>query len=48
MMNAKVTLGDNKAGSVRLLYAKANTSPTLASYNRRKAGADTLNYTSTI
>ncbi len=46
MLYANVTLG-NVTKPVRfvLLHAKANTSPTTTSYNRRKAGADTLNYT---
>jgi len=46
MMNANVTLGGvTKPIRFVLLHAKANTSPTTASYTRRKAGADTLNYT---
>lgn len=46
MMKADVTLNGNTQ-TVRfvLIHAKANTSPTLTSYNRRKAGADTLRYT---
>ncbi|MET0392940.1 MAG: choice-of-anchor J domain-containing protein [Chitinophagaceae bacterium] len=46
MMKADVTLNGNTQ-TVRfvLIHAKANTSPTTTSYNRRKAGADTLQYT---
>ncbi|MEO5893395.1 MAG: lamin tail domain-containing protein [Ferruginibacter sp.] len=45
MMNANVTLGGvTKPVRFVLIHAKANTSPTNTSYNRRKAGADTLNY----
>lgn len=44
MMTADVTL-DGTTKNIRfiLLHAKANTSPTTTSYNRRKSGADTLN-----
>ncbi len=43
MMSADVTLdGITKNVKFILLHAKANTSPTTASYNRRKAGADEL------
>ncbi|MEO7044501.1 MAG: lamin tail domain-containing protein [Ferruginibacter sp.] len=46
MMLADVTLGGvTKQVRFVALHAKANTSPTTTSYNRRKAGADTLNYT---
>ncbi len=46
MMNANVTLGGvTKQVRFVLIHAKANTSPTTTSYNRRKSGADTLNYT---
>ncbi|MEP7141631.1 MAG: lamin tail domain-containing protein [Ferruginibacter sp.] len=46
MMNANVTLGAiTKPVRFILIHAKANTSPTNTSYNRRKSGADTLNYT---
>jgi trimeric autotransporter adhesin len=46
MMNANVTLGGvTKPVRFVLIHAKANTSPTDISYNRRKSGADTLNYT---
>ncbi|MEO6868308.1 MAG: choice-of-anchor J domain-containing protein, partial [Ginsengibacter sp.] len=44
MMQADVTLGGiTKPVRFVALHAKANTSPTTNSYNRRKAGADTLN-----
>ncbi|MBA4139952.1 MAG: lamin tail domain-containing protein [Segetibacter sp.] len=43
MMSADVTLnGITKNVKFILIHAKANTSPTTASYNRRKAGADSL------
>ncbi len=43
MMNATVTLaGISKDVRFILIHAKANTSPTTTSYNRRKAGADLL------
>jgi trimeric autotransporter adhesin len=43
MMNADVTLnGVTKNMKFVLVHAKANTSPTTTSYNRRKAGADEL------
>lgn len=46
MMNADVTLGGiTKTVRFVLIHAKANTSPTATSYNRRKSGSDTLNYT---
>lgn len=46
MMRANVTLGtETKEVRFILLHAKANTSPIATSYNRRKAGADTLAYT---
>lgn len=46
MMLADVTLGGiTKQVRFVALHAKANTSPTTTSYNRRKSGADTLNYT---
>lgn len=46
MMNATVTLGGvSKDVRFVLIHAKANTSPTTTSYNRRKAGSDTLHYT---
>lgn len=46
MMNATVTLGGvSKDVRFILIHAKANTSPTTTSYNRRKAGSDTLHYT---
>ncbi len=46
MMYADVTLnGITKQVRFVALHAKANTSPTTTSYNRRKAGADTLNQT---
>ncbi len=46
MMHANVTLGtETKEVRFILLHAKANTSPIATSYNRRKAGADTLAYT---
>lgn len=46
MLYANVTLG-NITEPVRfvLLHAKANTNPVDAAYQRRKKGADTLNYT---
>ncbi len=43
MMSADVTLnGITKNVKFILVHAKANTSPTTPSYNRRKAGADSL------
>lgn len=46
MMRANVTLGtETKEIRFILLHGKANTSPIATSYNRRKAGADTLAYT---
>jgi hypothetical protein len=43
MMSADVTLhGITKNVKFVLIHAKANTSPTIQSYNRRKAGADSL------
>lgn len=46
MMKADVTLGGvTKMVRFVLIHAKANTSPTNISYQRRKNGADTLNYT---
>lgn len=46
MMRANVTLGtETKEVRFILLHAKANTSPIATSYNRRKAGADTLAFT---
>jgi hypothetical protein len=43
MLTADVTLdGITKTIRFVLVHAKANTSPTLTSYNRRKAGADEL------
>jgi hypothetical protein len=46
MMKADVTLNRvTKTIRFVLLHAKANTSPTVTSYNRRKAGADTLKFT---
>lgn len=43
MLSADVTLnGITKNIKFVLLHAKANTSPTVTSYNRRKAGADEL------
>ncbi len=46
MMTADVTLnGVTKTIRFILIHAKANTSPTVTSYNRRKAGADTLHFT---
>ncbi len=43
MMSANVTLNDvTKNVKFILIHAKANTSPTIQSYNRRKAGADSL------
>jgi len=43
MMSADVTLdGVTKNIKFILIHAKANTSPTITSYNRRKAGADEL------
>ena len=45
MMNANVTLnGITKQIRFVAIHAKANTSPTTESYNRRKAGADTLRF----
>lgn len=46
MLSGDVTLnGVTKNVKFILLHAKANTSPTATSYDRRKRGADTLNYT---
>lgn len=46
MMSADVTLNCvTKPVKFVLVHAKANTSPTTTSYNRRKNGADTLHYT---
>jgi hypothetical protein len=46
MMTANVTLdGVTKAVRFVLMHAKANTSPTLTSYDRRKKGSDTLHFT---
>jgi hypothetical protein len=46
MMTADVTLnGVTKTIRFVLIHAKANTSPTTTSYNRRKAGSDTLHFT---
>ncbi|MEO6818196.1 MAG: lamin tail domain-containing protein [Ginsengibacter sp.] len=46
MMKADVTLGGvTKMVRFVLLHAKANTNPTNVAYERRKKGADTLNYT---
>jgi hypothetical protein len=46
MMTADVTLNCvTKNVKFILVHAKANTSPTATSYERRKKGADTLNYT---
>lgn len=46
MMTADVTLdGVTRNMKFVLIHAKANTSPTLQSYDRRKRGADTLHYT---
>ncbi len=43
MMSANVTFnGVTKNVKFILIHAKANTSPTIQSYNRRKAGADSL------
>lgn len=43
MLTADVTLdGVTKTMRFIMIHAKANTSPTLTSYNRRKAGADEL------
>lgn len=43
MMNADVTLhGITKNIKFIVIHAKANTSPTVTSYNRRKEGADSL------
>jgi hypothetical protein len=43
MMTADVTLNSvTKTIRFVLLHAKANTAPTLTSYNRRKSGSDTL------
>lgn len=45
MMTANVTL-NGVTQNIRfvLIHGKANTSPTITSYNRRKSGADTLRY----
>ncbi len=46
MVTADVTLaGVTKQVRFVIIHAKANTSPTTTSYNRRKAGSDTLHYT---
>jgi hypothetical protein len=46
MLSADVTLNCIKKNvKFILVHAKANTSPTTTSYNRRKQGADTLYYT---
>lgn len=46
MLSADVTLNCvTKPVRFVLVHGKANTSPTLTSYNRRKSGADTLHYT---
>lgn len=46
MMKADVTLnGITQTIRFILIHAKANTSPTLTAYNRRKSGSDTLHYT---
>lgn len=46
MLSADVTLNCvTKPVRFVLVHGKANTSPTLESYNRRKRGADTLHYT---
>jgi hypothetical protein len=46
MLNADVTLNCiTKNVKFILVHAKANTSPTIPSYNRRKKGADSLHYT---
>jgi len=46
MMNADMTLnGVTRNIKFVLVHAKANTSPTNTSYERRKRGADTLSYT---
>lgn len=46
MLSADVTLNCvTKPVKFVLVHAKANTSPTTESYNRRKKGADTLHYT---
>ncbi|MEJ8818155.1 T9SS-dependent choice-of-anchor J family protein [Lacibacter sp. H407] len=46
MLTADVTLNCvTKQVRFVLVHGKANTSPTLESYNRRKRGADTLHYT---
>ncbi|MGE5105902.1 MAG: choice-of-anchor J domain-containing protein [Sphingobacteriales bacterium] len=46
MLTADITLnGITRKTSFVLLHAKANTSPTVTSYARRKAGSDTLKYT---
>jgi len=46
MMSADVTLNCvTKPVKFVLVHAKANTSPTATSYDRRKRGADTLHYT---
>jgi hypothetical protein len=46
MLTADVTLnGITKNVRFVLVHAKANTSPTLTSYNRRKNGSDTLRFT---
>lgn len=46
LMNADVTLNCvTKNVKFVLCHAKANTSPTAASYDRRKKGSDTLHYT---
>ena len=46
MVTADVNLGGIiKQVRFVIIHAKANTSPTTPSYNRRKAGSDTLNFT---
>jgi Big-like domain-containing protein/type IX secretion system substrate protein/endonuclease/exonuclease/phosphatase family protein len=46
MMSSDVTLdGITRNMKFILIHAKANTSPTLISYDRRKKGADSLHYT---
>lgn len=46
MLSAEVTLNCvTKNVKFVLVHGKANTAPTLASYDRRKKGADTLHYT---
>ncbi len=46
MLSADATLnGITQNVKFVLVHAKANTSPTITSYNRRKSSSDTLNYT---